>query len=343
VVRGWDVQAGPTREIEASAVRAVGNDQRRPEADDVAQGVQLQVSRWGLGHEILDAGHQGVDLAELGDQVRRQCPQLKRRDLNARVEGTQPPLESCHPYRHSSSGAKAGCVQLPRNGRQEDRRGAGATDFVGCDPQLRAGYLKHQAAPRAALVDREADRGRHAMYQARAEVGQLGESRLRLELAARRGDGCHPSAGRRHRSRGMQHRPAGGGGSIGKAVDREAANDEQIGRRYHRAIMRLFFYELHEGATDLLTDAILVSEQELSPEAFAEMVLAARAAVVDTFEEDTLVEAIARELERTHGFTYAGDEKLTGSMAVGLAEDETFLVDVSPEYRSLIAELDRSS
>jgi hypothetical protein len=30
-------------------------------------------------------------------------------------------------------------------------------------------------------------------------------------------------------------------------------------------------------------------------------------------------------------------------MAVGLAEDETFLVDVSPEYRSLIAELDRSS
>jgi hypothetical protein len=107
--------------------------------------------------------------------------------------------------------------------------------------------------------------------------------------------------------------------------------------------MQLFFYELHEGATDLLTDAILVSEQEHSPEAFAEMVLAARATVVDTFEEDTLVEAVDRELERGHGFTYIGDEKLTGSMAVGLAEDETFLVDVSPEYRSLIAELDRSS
>jgi hypothetical protein len=108
-------------------------------------------------------------------------------------------------------------------------------------------------------------------------------------------------------------------------------------------MMQLFFYELHEGATDLLTDAILVSEQEHSPQAFAEMVLAARAAVVDTFEEDTLVEAIARELERTNGFTYVADEKLTGSMAVGLTEDETFVVDVSPEYRSLIAELDRSS
>ena len=62
---------------------------------------------------------------------------------------------------------------------------------------------------------------------------------------------------------------------------------------------RLYFYELHEGATDLLTDALLVSEREHSPEAFAELVELARTAVIDTYEEDTLVEAIARELERT--------------------------------------------
>lgn len=108
-------------------------------------------------------------------------------------------------------------------------------------------------------------------------------------------------------------------------------------------MMRLFFYELHEGATDLLTDAILVSETEYSPEAFAALVVAARAAVVDTFEEDTLVEAIARELERRHGFSYAGDEKLTASMAVGLEGDDTFLVETSGDYRSLIAEMDLSS
>jgi hypothetical protein len=107
--------------------------------------------------------------------------------------------------------------------------------------------------------------------------------------------------------------------------------------------MRLFFCELHEGATDLLTDAVLVSEQEISREAFAQMVLAARAAVIDAFEEDTLVEAIARELDRNHGLTYIADEKLTASMAVGLDEADTFLVDRSDEYRSLIAELDRSS
>ena len=106
--------------------------------------------------------------------------------------------------------------------------------------------------------------------------------------------------------------------------------------------MRLFFYELHEGASDLLSDALLVSEREVTAETFTGMVLAARAAVVDTFEEDTLVEAIARELERSHGFTYVGDEKLAASMSVGLEEEDTYLVEVSPEFRTLIAEVDLS-
>jgi hypothetical protein len=105
--------------------------------------------------------------------------------------------------------------------------------------------------------------------------------------------------------------------------------------------MRLFFYELHEGATDLLTDALLVSQTEHSPEAFAGLVEQARGAVIDTYEDDTLVEAIARELERSHGFTYIGDEKLTASMSVGLDPDDTFLVQQSDEYRSIIAELER--
>ena len=73
------------------------------------------------------------------------------------------------------------------------------------------------------------------------------------------------------------------------------------------------------------------------------MVLAAREAVVDTFEEDTLVEAIARELERSHGFTYVDDEKLTASMSVGMDAAETYLVETSAEFRSVIAEVDLSS
>jgi hypothetical protein len=106
--------------------------------------------------------------------------------------------------------------------------------------------------------------------------------------------------------------------------------------------MRLFFYELHEGATDVMTDALLVSERDHTPAQFASMVDAARAAVIDTFEEDTLVEAIARELERSHGFTYIGDDKLRASMSVGMAEEDTYLVEPSEEYRSIVAELERS-
>ena len=106
--------------------------------------------------------------------------------------------------------------------------------------------------------------------------------------------------------------------------------------------MQVHFYELHEGATDLMTDAILVSERDHTPAQFAEMVQAARTAVIETYEEDTLVEAIARELERSHGFIYVSDEKLRASMSVGVEEEDTYLVEQSDEYRSIVAELERS-
>lgn len=105
--------------------------------------------------------------------------------------------------------------------------------------------------------------------------------------------------------------------------------------------MSLYFYELHEGPTDLMTDALLVSERDLTPAQFAEMVEAARRAVVETYEEDTIVEAVARELERSHGFTYISDEKLRASMSVGAEEEDTYLVEIAPEFRSLVAELER--
>jgi hypothetical protein len=105
--------------------------------------------------------------------------------------------------------------------------------------------------------------------------------------------------------------------------------------------MPLFFYELHEGATDLMTDALLVSERDHTPDQFASMVSAARAAIIDTFEEDTLVEAIARELERSHGFTYIGDEKLRASMSVGMEDEDTYLVEPTDEFRSMVVEMER--
>jgi len=105
--------------------------------------------------------------------------------------------------------------------------------------------------------------------------------------------------------------------------------------------MTLYFYELHEGASDLLTDAILVSERRYAADDFERLVRHARERVLETFEEDTVAEAIARELERAHGFTYIGDEKLEASMSVGLEEEETYLVEASDEYRSLVLDLER--
>ena len=106
--------------------------------------------------------------------------------------------------------------------------------------------------------------------------------------------------------------------------------------------MTLFFYELHEGPTDLMTDALLVSERDHTPAQFASMVSAARTAILNTFEEDTLVEAIARELERSHGFTYIGDEKLRASMSVGIEDIDNYLVETSDEFRSMVVEMERS-
>jgi hypothetical protein len=106
--------------------------------------------------------------------------------------------------------------------------------------------------------------------------------------------------------------------------------------------MPLFFYELHEGATDLMTDALLVSERDHTPEQFEAIVQQARTAILDTYEEDTLAEAIARELERSHGFTYIGDEKLRASMSVGAEDEDNYLVEQSEDYRSIVVEMERS-
>ncbi len=105
--------------------------------------------------------------------------------------------------------------------------------------------------------------------------------------------------------------------------------------------MALFFYELHEGATDLMTDALLISEHEVSRDEFATMVAEARRTVLATFEEDTLVEAVARELERTRGFVYVADEKVSASMSIGVEDEDTYLLDQSDEFRSIVVELDK--
>jgi len=108
----------------------------------------------------------------------------------------------------------------------------------------------------------------------------------------------------------------------------------------------LYFYELHEGDDDVFSDLLLVNDEQIEPEDFFELVQAIRAKVQDTFEEDTIIEAIALELEREHGFTFVSDARLTASVHVSPDEDENRLISLddeimeSAEFRTVVADLE---
>jgi hypothetical protein len=90
----------------------------------------------------------------------------------------------------------------------------------------------------------------------------------------------------------------------------------------------VYFYELHESDDDLFSDALLTHDEEFTPDEFFEFVQQASRRVQDTFEEDTLVEAVAHELERTLEFTYVRDALLVAAVNVSRIEDENYLAAV---------------
>jgi len=109
----------------------------------------------------------------------------------------------------------------------------------------------------------------------------------------------------------------------------------------------VYFYELHEGDGDLFHDLLLVHDTELDPETFFEIVQEIRERVVDSFEEETLIEAIAAELEREHGFEAIRDSRLTAAVNVSRIAEDNFLAEVDDDddidddgdLRTLFAEL----
>ena len=93
----------------------------------------------------------------------------------------------------------------------------------------------------------------------------------------------------------------------------------------------MFFYELHEGDNEVFSDVLVVSESEWEPEEFFELVQSIRRRIQDTYIHDTLVEAIAVELERDHGFIYVSDDQLAASVNVSLEESDNFLAKLEVE------------
>ena len=106
----------------------------------------------------------------------------------------------------------------------------------------------------------------------------------------------------------------------------------------------MHFYELHEGDDDVFADLLLAREDEMEAEEFFELVQSIRRRVVDSFEQDTLVEAIANELEQNYEFIIITDERLTAAVNVSRDEEENFLADLDvPEeptdYAEILADL----
>jgi hypothetical protein len=90
----------------------------------------------------------------------------------------------------------------------------------------------------------------------------------------------------------------------------------------------VYFYEIHEADDDLFTDALLAHDSEYDEHEFLELVLEARGAVLSSFTEDSLVDAVANQLQRTHGFIHIDDRQLRVAVRVSGEEGETQITAV---------------
>ena len=117
----------------------------------------------------------------------------------------------------------------------------------------------------------------------------------------------------------------------------------------------MYFYELHEGDDDVYSDVLLAHDNEFDEDEFLELVLEARREVIERFEEDSLVEAIANELERRHGFVHIDDSRLRVAVNVSADERETYVAQLdearadgsdeddeeSTSFRTLFVDIER--
>jgi len=103
---------------------------------------------------------------------------------------------------------------------------------------------------------------------------------------------------------------------------------------------QMFFYEIHEGDEEVGAAVLLAHERRFEPLEFFALVKKARTLLLDSFEEDSLSEAIANELARTQGFIHVTDELLVASVNVDQTEEGTFLVSEESGDRSVFLSRD---
>jgi hypothetical protein len=113
----------------------------------------------------------------------------------------------------------------------------------------------------------------------------------------------------------------------------------------------VFFYELREGDDDIFADILLGREEEMDAESFFELVQSIRRRIQDSFDQDTLIEAIAEELEHDYEFIAISDDRLSASVNVSKADDDNYLADLDteeedddgPDYRGIFVDMPRDN
>ena len=93
----------------------------------------------------------------------------------------------------------------------------------------------------------------------------------------------------------------------------------------------MFFYEIYEAEDELALGVTLAHDERISPEDFLAAVEEARGRIIESYSEETLVEAIAVELERSHGFYPALDRRLVAAVRASVEEGETVLIPLGDE------------
>lgn len=124
---------------------------------------------------------------------------------------------------------------------------------------------------------------------------------------------------------------------VGCDIARGRADDDEcrpFGRAYTRTV---YFYELSEADDEILANLLLAHDAEYDEAEFLELVLEARQAVLTSFEEELLIDAIANELERKQGFVHV-EANLRAAVRVSVEEDENVVVPVDERAAAMPTE-----
>lgn len=99
----------------------------------------------------------------------------------------------------------------------------------------------------------------------------------------------------------------------------------------------MYFYELSESDDEIFANLLLAHDSEYDENEFLDIVLEARTAVLSSFEDESLIEAIATELERRHGFVHV-EANLRAAVRVSAEDDETAVIPVDERAATIPTE-----